>query len=79
MTAPTRAMSACVAFDFRYTLTSTRPRTSLAAPVVAWTIGMNTPRTSRVTSTEASAAKLGTALRVMPRSASRRKKPNFTG
>ena len=56
-------------------MTSTRLRTSLAAPVVAWTTGMKTPSTSTVTSTEAMAAKLGTALRDIERSASRRKKP----
>src|ERR687888_2093920 len=56
-------------------LTSTRLRTSLAAPVVACTIGMKTPSTRTVTSTEASAAKLGTALRESERRASRRKKP----
>ena len=52
---------------------------SFAAPVVAWTIGMKTPRTSTVTSTLAIAAKLGTALRPTDRSASRRKKPGRTG
>ena len=36
---------------------------------------MNTPRTSNVTSTVASAAKLGAALRRIARSASRRKNP----
>jgi hypothetical protein len=58
-------------------LTSTRLRTSLAAPVVACTTGMKTPSTSTVTRTEAIAAKLGTALRDMERNASRRKKPTF--
>src|SRR5579859_5963580 len=39
---------------------------------------MKTPTTSIVTSTVASAAKLGAALRRMARTASRRKKPNLT-
>ena len=60
-----------------YTSTSTRPRTLFAAPLVACTIGMNTPSTSIVTSTVASAAKLGAALRRIDRSASRRKNPTF--
>ena len=38
-------------------------RTLSAAPWVAWTIGMNTPSTSSVTSTVASAANVGAALR----------------
>ena len=59
----TRATSAVVALGLRSTSTSTRERMSLAAPFVACTTGMNTPSTSVVTSTEASAAKLGTALR----------------
>ena len=49
---------------------------NLAAPLVACTIGMNTPRTSIVTRTVASAAKLGAALRRIERIASRKKKPN---
>src|SRR3954447_12923654 len=49
-------------------------RTSLAAPVVACTTGRKTPRTSTVTSTVAIAAKLGIALRLRARSASRKKK-----
>ncbi len=62
-----------------YTSTITRPRTLLAAPLVAWTIGMNTPSTSMVTSTVASAAKLGAALRRIERIASRRKNPSRIG
>jgi len=58
-----------------YTSTSTRLRTVLAAPLVAWTIGMKTPSTSIVTITVARAAKLGAALRRIARSASRRKNP----
>jgi hypothetical protein len=56
-------------------LTSTRPRTSFAAPVVACTTGMNMPSTSTVTSTDAIAANDGTALRDIDRVASRRKNP----
>jgi 5,10-methylenetetrahydrofolate reductase len=59
-----------------YTSTMTRPRTLLAAPFVACTIGMNTPSTSIVTRTVASAAKLGAALRRIERIDSRRKKPS---
>ncbi len=50
---------------------------SLAAPLVACTTGMNTPSTSVVTSTEASAAKLGTALRRIDRVASFKKNAGF--
>ena len=47
----------------------------LAAPLVAWTIGMNTPSINIVTSTVASAAKLDAELRRVARIASRRKNP----
>ena len=57
---------------------SSLPRTSFVAPVVAWTIGMKTPRTSIVTSTVATAAKLGAALRRSERRASRRKNAGRT-
>src|SRR3954451_16322576 len=50
-------------------------RTSLAAPVVACTTGMKTPRTSSVTSTLAAAANDGIALRRIERSDSRTKNP----
>src|ERR1700683_2687889 len=73
----TRATSALVAFGLRSTSTSTRERMSLAAPLVACTTGMNTPSTSVVTSTEASAAKLGTALRRIDLVASFKKKAGF--
>ncbi len=49
----------------------------MAAPLVACTIGMNTPSITIVTITVASAAKLGAALRRIARSASRMKKPIF--
>src|SRR2546423_15465381 len=49
------------------------PRTVLAAPLVTSTAGMNTPTTSIVTSTVASAAKLGAAFRRIDRIASRTK------
>src|ERR1051326_5312186 len=62
-----------------YTSTSTRLRTLLAAPLVAWTIGMKTPRTSSVTSTVARAANVGATLRRIVRNDSRRKNPSFTG
>ena len=74
----TRATSAGLAPGVMSTSTSTRPRTSLAAPLVASTTGMNTPSTSVVTSTEASAAKLGSALRLIERNDSLRKKPGLT-
>ena len=74
----TRSTSASVAFVFRKTSTRTLPRTSLAAPVVAWTIGMKTPSTSIVTSTDAIAANGGTALRRSERVASRRKNEKFS-
>src|SRR4051794_40600448 len=66
-------MAASLAFVFRKTSTRTLSRTSLAAPVVAWTIGMKTPSTSIVTRTDAIAANDGTALRRSERLASRRK------
>src|SRR4051812_5586368 len=69
----TRSTAASSAFVFRNTSTRTLSRTSLAAPVVAWTIGMKTPSTSIVTSTDAIAANDGTALRRSERLASRRK------
>src|SRR5438270_3077850 len=56
-----------------YTSTISRLRTVLAALVVTSTAGMNTPTTSIVTSTVASAAKLGAALRRIDRTASRKK------
>jgi hypothetical protein len=56
----------------------TRPRTSLAAPVVACTTGMKTPSSSTVTSTVAIAANDGAALRRSARSASRMKNPSLT-
>ena len=65
---------AWVAESFTYTSATTRLRTALAVPVVAWTIGMNTPSTSAVSSTVSSAARAGAELRRSPRSASRRKK-----
>ena len=79
---PSMASRSCVrsaAVDpaFTYTSTATRPRTSLAVPVVAWTIGMNTPRTSAVSSTVSSAASAGAELRERPRKASLRKKAKF--
>ena len=49
----------------------------MAAPVVAWTTGMKTPRTSTVTSTEAMAAKDGIAFREIERNASLTKKAGF--
>src|SRR3954453_9637136 len=55
--------------------TTTLPRIEFAVPVVAWTIGMNTPRTSAVISTVSTAAVLGAALRFSDRNASLRKKP----
>src|SRR5947208_2979494 len=70
----TRARSSGLASVLRYTSSRTLERTSLAAPVVACTTGMNTPRTSSVTSTLAIAAKLGIALRRIERSDSRAKK-----
>src|SRR3954454_20993731 len=50
-------------------------RTSFAAPVVACTTGMKTPRTSSVTSTLAAAANDGIGLRRIERSDSRTKNP----
>ena len=68
------ACSSWVAESFTYTSTTTRLRTSFAVPVVAWTIGMNTPSTTAVRRTVRSAASAGAELRRRPRSASLRKK-----
>ena len=68
------AFSCAVAVSLMYTSTTTRLRTSFAVPVVAWTIGMNTPSTTAVSSTVRSAASAGAELRRSPRSASFRKK-----
>ena len=57
-------MSRVVASLTMKTSAITRPRTSLAAPVVACTTGMNTPSSITVTSTVAIAANEGTALRL---------------
>jgi hypothetical protein len=64
-----------VADSFTYTSTTTRLRTSFAVPVVACTIGMNTPSTTAVSSTVSRAASAGAELRLSPRKASLRKKP----
>src|SRR3954471_24144651 len=61
---------------FRKTSTTTRLRTSLAVPVVAWTIGMKTPSTRAVSRIVSRAASDGAALRESARSASLRKKLN---
>src|SRR4051794_9854594 len=72
-----RVSSICCLFEpvLRKTSTTTRLRTSLAVPVVAWTIGMNTPRTSAVSRIVSKAASDGAALRESARSASLKKKP----
>jgi hypothetical protein len=69
------ATSASLAPCLTKTSTTTRARTSFAVPVVAWTIGMKTPSTSAVSSTQTVAARLGAALRDSARSASLAKKP----
>src|SRR3954454_301534 len=71
-----RVSSICCLFEpvLRKTSTTTRLRTSLAVPVVAWTIGMNTPRTTAVSRTVSRAASAGAELRRSPRSGSRSKK-----
>jgi hypothetical protein len=74
----TRSTSRFVTFDFMKTSAMIFERTSFAAPVVACTIGMKTPSSRTVTSTVASAANDGTALRLSARSASRKKNPRLT-
>ena len=69
------AFWASVAVGFTNTSTTTRPRTSLAVPVVACTTGMKTPSTSAVIRIVSIAAKLGAALRRRARNASLKKKP----
>ncbi len=63
----TRALSFAVARLTMKTSSWTRLETSLAAPLAACTIGMNTPSTSSVTSTVAIAANDGIGLRRIER------------